>query len=241
MTLSTPMTSVRCRARGGVRKWNATMPRAATASYVTADGLASCRRRRLTVAYSCVSGFGSCGTSGGRSLSRARSRGASSAGGGVVDGRQIGERFAAHQLLHLIGVEHFAREQRVGDVEQRLLVRRENLGGAAVGVHDEALHLGVDLERRVFAVVLVLRDLAAEEDLLFLLAEGERAHRVAHAPLAHHLARQIGGALEIVAGAGRDVAGGQLLGDAAAEQDGDGVVRDSCASSCASRRPAAAA
>ena len=125
---------------------------------------------------------------------------------------------------HLIGVEHFAREQRVGDVEQLLLVLGQQLGRAAVGVHDEALDLGVDLERRVFAVVLVLRDLAAEEDLLFLLAEGERAHGVAHAPLADHPARQVGGALEVVAGAGRDVAGRQFLGDAAAEQDGDLVV-----------------
>ena len=75
---------------------------------------------------------------------------------------------------------------------------------ALVVVGDEALHFLVDLERRVFAVVLVLRDLAAEEDLLFLLAEGERPHRVAHAPLAHHPARQLGGALEVVAGAGRE-------------------------------------
>ena len=61
-------------------------------------------------------------------------------------------------------------------------------------------------ERRVLAVVLVLRDLAAEEDLLFLLAEGQRPHRAAHAPLADHAARQVGGALEIVAGAGGDAA-----------------------------------
>ena len=92
---------------------------------------------------------------------------------------------------------------------------------ALVIVGDEFLHFLIDLERRVFAVVLVLRDLAAEEDLLFLLTEGQRPHRIAPAPIADHLARQLGGALEVVAGAGGDVAGGDLFSDAASEQDAD--------------------
>ena len=119
-----------------------------------------------------------------------------------------------------------------------LLQNRER---ALVVLGDDALHFLVDAERRVLAVVRVLRDLAAEEDLLFLLAEGERAHRVAHAPLADHAAGQLGGALEVVAGAGRDLAEHDLFGDAAAEQDGDAGRSGSRASSCASRRPAAAA
>ena len=73
---------------------------------------------------------------------------------------------------------------------------------ALVVLGDDALHFLVDPDRGLLAVVRVLRDLAAEEDLLFLLAEGQRPDRVAHAPLADHLARQLGGALDVVAGAG---------------------------------------
>jgi hypothetical protein len=105
-------------------------------------------------------------------------------------------------------------------IKPRLVLRQDFLR-TAVGLGDEALDLVIDLERRVLAVVLVLRDLAAEEDLLFLLAEGERAHRIAHAPLAHHLASEIGRTFEIVAGAGRDAAERDLLSDAAAEKNAD--------------------
>ena len=48
----------------------------------------------------------------------------------------------------------------------------------------------------------------------------ERAE-LAHAPLADHLAREVGGALDVVAGAGGDLVLSQLLGDAAAHQDRD--------------------
>src|SRR5438045_4209835 len=112
------------------------------------------------------------------------------------------ERQAGSKALDLLGVEHFARQEAFGDLQQRLFAAGEQLVGALVVVGNKALYFLVDLERRVLAVILVLRNLAAEEDLLLLLAERERAHGVAHAPLAHHLARQLGRALEIVAGAG---------------------------------------
>src|SRR5262252_7975382 len=94
------------------------------------------------------------------------------------------ERLAGSDPLHLLGVEHLALEQRLGHADERVLVLREQRVRALIGVGDEALHFLIDLERRVLAVVLVLRDFAAEENLLFLLAESERTHRVAHAPLA---------------------------------------------------------
>ncbi len=149
---------------------------------------------------------------------------ATGGGGGPAARRRVVERQAGADAPHLLGVERFARQQRVGHVEQLLLVLAEDRLRARVVVGHEALHFLIDAERRVLAVVLVLRDLAAEEDLLFLLAEGERTHRVAHAPLADHPAGQIGGALEVVAGAGRDAADGDLLGDAAAEQDRDLIL-----------------
>src|SRR5437660_10098425 len=87
------------------------------------------------------------------------------------DGLRLLERQARSETLHLLGVEHLAREQRVGNLHQRVLVRGEQLRRALIVVGDELLHFLIDLDRGVFAVILVLRDLAAEEDLLFLLAE----------------------------------------------------------------------
>ena len=91
---------------------------------------------------------------------------------------------------------------------------------AFVGLVHQAPHFGIDLPRRLFGEVAVLGDLAAQEDLLFLLAEGKRAE-AAHAVFADHLAGQVGGALDVVARAGRHLLQENLLGDAAAHQDGE--------------------
>ncbi len=56
----------------------------------------------------------------------------------------------------------------------------------------------VDLHRGGLGVVDPLGEVAAEEDLLFLLAEGHRAELLAHAPLADHLAGQLGRPLDVV-------------------------------------------
>ena len=66
----------------------------------------------------------------------------------------------------------------------------------------------------------MLGDLAAQEDLLFFLAEAHRT-KFAHAPFANHLASHIGGALDVVAGAGGDMVHENLFGDAAGHQDGE--------------------
>src|SRR5262245_9460485 len=84
--------------------------------------------------------------------------------------------------LDLLGVERLASEQRIRHIEHALLVLADDRLRARVIVGHEALDLLVDAQRRVLAVVLMLRDLAAEEDLLFLLAERQRPHRRAHAP-----------------------------------------------------------
>src|SRR3989442_5317047 len=72
--------------------------------------------------------------------------------------------------------------------------------------------------------VLVLREVPAKEARRCLLAEGERSHRLAHAPLAHHAACEIGCALEVVAGARRDAKGGDLFRDTATHQHRDLIV-----------------
>ncbi len=67
-----------------------------------------------------------------------------------------------------------------------------------VGLVDQAAHFQVDLASRFLAEIAMLRDLAAQEDLLLLLAEGERT-QAAHAVLANHAPGQISRALNIAA------------------------------------------
>ena len=62
---------------------------------------------------------------------------------------------------------------------------------------------------------------AAEEDLALRLAELDRADVRAHAVLGDHLARRLGGLLDVVRGAGGGVVEHDLLGDAAAHGVGE--------------------
>ena len=66
----------------------------------------------------------------------------------------------------------------------------------------------------------MLRDLAAEEDLLLLLAEGHGAE-LAHAELADHLAGEVGDALDVVAGSGGHLLEEDLFGAASAHEGGE--------------------
>src|SRR2546422_860880 len=126
-------------------------------------------------------------------------------------------------VVDLGAIENLALEQRLGHLVEHLDVAPEQQLGVLVGLHDDAPHLGVDLHRGRLGVVDALGEVAAEEDLLLLLAEGHGAELLAHAPLADHLVGELGGALEVVAGPGGHVAEHQLLGGTAAEEDGEAV------------------
>src|SRR5713226_1985469 len=133
------------------------------------------------------------------------------------------ERAGAEDARDLLAVEGLALEQRAGERVELLDVLPEDLPGAGGGVHHDALDLRVDEERGGFAVVLGPSHLAPEEDVLLVLAEGERAELVGHAPLADHLARHLGRLLEVVAGTRGLLLENDLLGAAPAQQDGDPV------------------
>ncbi len=101
-----------------------------------------------------------------------------------------------------------------------VLVGLEDGVGRLVGGVDEGANLGVDLLGGVVGEVAVLCDLAAEEDLLFLLAEGHRTE-FAHAELADHLASEFGGALDVAAGAGGHLLEEDLFGATTAHEGGE--------------------
>ena len=134
-------------------------------------------------------------------------------------GRQVAE-----QLLELLRLDRLLGDQFVGQSQQPRLVLGQNLSGPSVAVLDERPNLFIDELGYVVGVVALLTDLTTQEDHLVALAEGEGTELVAHAPFGHHPASQVGGLLDVVAGAGRGVAEDQALGRVAAEQARDLVL-----------------
>ena len=86
-----------------------------------------------------------------------------------------------------------------------------------MGVLDDAADLVVDLARDLVGVVGLGGELAAEERLAAVVAEDARAEALGHPEAHHHLLRGLGHLLEVVGGAGGDLAEDDLLGGAAAQ------------------------
>src|SRR5438309_65562 len=129
----------------------------------------------------------------------------------------------AEDARDLLAVERLALEERAGKRVELLDVLVDDLAGPDGGLEHDALDLRVDHERRVLAVVLGSSHFAPEEDVLLVLAEGERPELLGHAPLADHLARHLRRLLEVVARARGLLVENDLLGGAPAEEDRDAV------------------
>jgi hypothetical protein len=97
----------------------------------------------------------------------------------------------------------------------------DELARQAVLLVDDAAHFLVDLLHGLLGDVGGLGDRAAQEHLALVLGVDHRAQRVGHAVAHDHVARQVGGPLEVVAGAGGHLVHEHLFGDAAAEQHAD--------------------
>src|SRR5919197_2169728 len=126
-------------------------------------------------------------------------------------GEDLGQLLLADGLLLHQRLDHGVGHVPVGG---------QDLLGLQVRLVDQAAHLLVDLEGDLLGVVLLVTEVAAEEDVLLLGAENQRAEPVAHAVLADHLAGDLGGPLDVVGGAGGRVQEPQLLGDPPAQQHG---------------------
>src|SRR5438270_614157 len=92
-------------------------------------------------------------------------------GGVASTGRvdAVGERLAFDDQLDFLRIEDFAFEQRFRHGVHDVGAGLEDALGLVVAFLDQAADFAVDLDCRVFRVVAVLADLAAEEDLLFFL------------------------------------------------------------------------
>src|SRR5262245_44913777 len=94
-----------------------------------------------------------------------------SSGAGGRRAREATVAVGAQDLVDLGAVDRLALEEGLGHLVQRLDVPAEEELRPLVGLEEDAAHLAVDLHRGVLRVVDLLREVAAEEDLLLLLAE----------------------------------------------------------------------
>src|SRR5689334_3969728 len=74
------------------------------------------------------------------------------------------QRKALDDQLYLGAIQHFALEQRFGNAHQRFGFLLDHFERAVVSVLHQLFHLIIDLDGGVFAVIAMLRDLAAQED-----------------------------------------------------------------------------
>src|ERR1700686_296898 len=74
--------------------------------------------------------------------------------------------------LDFVGVENFPPDECTRNSLKHVAIVGQKLLGRCIALVDQLADFLIDLDRRVFAVIAMLSDLAAQEDLLFLLAEG---------------------------------------------------------------------
>src|SRR2546423_9720059 len=91
----------------------------------------------------------------------------------------------------------------------------EDFHGGLISAVDELADFAVDLFGGGFAVIAGARDVAAEEDVIFVLAVLDHAHLLAHSPLANHPAGDRRRLFDVAAGAVGDVAEYNFFRDAA--------------------------
>src|SRR5581483_2749171 len=91
--------------------------------------------------------------------------------------------------LQRLALQRLVLDQRAGKPLQRVAVVGEDLAGARVGRVDEGPDLLVDRLGDLLGVILLLGDLAPQEDQLLFVAEGDRTEALAHPVFGDHAPR----------------------------------------------------
>src|SRR2546426_2446837 len=136
-------------------------------------------------------------------------------------GRRLPRLLLRKDLVQLLAVDRLDDlEPLHHSVHLRPRLAQHALGGL-VAVVDDAADLLVDDGGDLFRVGALFAQVAAEEHELFAMAHLDGAELFRHAPLRDHAAGDLGRLLDVVLGAGRDVAQDDLLRDASAHDARD--------------------
>ncbi len=127
-----------------------------------------------------------------------------------------GRHFHFQQGVYLFGVHGFFFEQGVGQQLKLVQVGMQDITHAFVGGIDNQPYLQVYLPGGLLPVVLAARQVPSQENMLSGAGVVDKAHFLAHAPLADHFARYVGGLHDIHGGSGGDIVKDHFLGQASA-------------------------
>src|ERR1019366_9627699 len=117
-------------------------------------------------------------------------------------------------------LERLMLEERLRDLVERRPALADDRLRALVLLRNDAVDLDVDPVRRLLGHALGAGYVAPEEHRVVVVPVCDRPER-AHAPVAHHVARDDGDLLDVARRAARDVPEDELLGDAPPEPHGD--------------------
>ena len=131
-------------------------------------------------------------------------------------------RLFAEKHGQVMGVHHLALQQSLRHEFQRFEPFGEKAFHAAVTLFDDLCDFLVDGVGNLVTVIPFFAEVSSEEHLMALAPQHHGPQR-AHAVLGNHAARQLSGALKIVAGPSGDVAENQVFGDPSAKQNADVV------------------
>ncbi len=111
------------------------------------------------------------------------------AGGRRCAWRRIDQAAVLDDFLDLRAVQGFKLKQGFCDYFQLVAIRRERLLSQLVRVIKELAHFLINLFGSRFAVIACARNVAAEENVIFVVAVFDHSHFLAHTPFANHPAR----------------------------------------------------
>ena len=119
--------------------------------------------------------------------------------------------------VNLRPFQNFLFEQLFRNLMEQAKIRAQKGRSPLIALLDNALDLSVDLDGRGLGIVGLLGKISSQKNFFFLSPKSHWPELFTHSPLAHHPSHQIGGFLDIVSCAGRDLLEYELFGDASAK------------------------
>src|SRR5207237_5888412 len=131
-------------------------------------------------------------------------------------GRRIRHATVLDDVLDLRAIKSLELKQRFGDNIKFVTIGGKNLLRPLVRFVEERAHFAIDLFGSGFAVIARARDVAPEENVIFVVAVLDHAQFFSHAPFAHHPPGGCASHFDIYAGPIGCVSVPKLLGYATA-------------------------
>src|SRR5690554_2988712 len=133
-------------------------------------------------------------------------------------------RLAEHDVVDLLDIDGFVLHQRFGHQIQLVTILFQQALGGGIAAIDDAAYFFIDQPCGFTGNVGVLATgTAAQEHFALFLGIHQRTELLGHAPLGHHVPRQLGGAHDVIGGAsGHTIeTQGHFLGDTTTKQRAD--------------------